>query len=320
VILPPIDDRAAWLEWRRGGVGGSDVAALCGFSTFASPMTVYLDKTGQLPDDDGNEAMRWGQLLEPVIAREFEERTGLYVRCQQWCAQHDDLSWARATLDGLVIETRWPDDALGVYECKTTHDRTWAEKIPDHVAVQIQWQLGITGYTNAWLAVLHGGQRLDIHEIEANPAVFRALLDLAGRFWRDHVLAEMPPPADSNPATTRALKAAFTAVDEGQAVELDGDARDAALEWLHAKAFAAEAQRDVDRIENTLRTTLGEAEVATIDGEPVATWKQQQARRIDTTALRDAHPAIADEFTTTTTGRVLRSKAKALQALNEGSA
>lgn len=34
------DERSEWLDWRRGGIGASDVAALCGMSPWASPMSV----------------------------------------------------------------------------------------------------------------------------------------------------------------------------------------------------------------------------------------------------------------------------------------
>ena len=51
--------RAEWLAERRKSIGGSDAAAVIGLSRFASPYTVWLDKTGRLPDKGDTEAMAW---------------------------------------------------------------------------------------------------------------------------------------------------------------------------------------------------------------------------------------------------------------------
>ena len=75
------DDEAAWLRARARGIGGSDVGAICGVSPFTSARQIYLNKTGQFPDalkpgDAAQERMRFGHLLEPVVAEEYAARTG----------------------------------------------------------------------------------------------------------------------------------------------------------------------------------------------------------------------------------------------------
>ena len=40
-----------WLEYRRMGIGGSDVAALLGISKWKSPLELWLEKTGQSEDE-----------------------------------------------------------------------------------------------------------------------------------------------------------------------------------------------------------------------------------------------------------------------------
>ena len=51
VILAKTDvlSRSEWLGIRRKGIGGSDAAKVLGLSKWAGPLTVFLDKTGQLP-------------------------------------------------------------------------------------------------------------------------------------------------------------------------------------------------------------------------------------------------------------------------------
>ena len=63
------EDREEWLEVRKSGIGGSEVAAICGLSKWESAYTLWLRKTGQVEDKDlsGNEAVEWGNRLEPVV-------------------------------------------------------------------------------------------------------------------------------------------------------------------------------------------------------------------------------------------------------------
>jgi predicted phage-related endonuclease len=59
---------AEWLQYRRLGIGGSDLAAICGISKWRTPVHVYLEKLGEAPEDQMSEAAEWGTRLEPLIA------------------------------------------------------------------------------------------------------------------------------------------------------------------------------------------------------------------------------------------------------------
>ena len=78
----PIRDlsREAWLELRRHSIGGSDAAGIVGLSKWASPYSVWAEKTGQLPEQPDNEAMRQGRDLEDYVARRWSEETGNMCR------------------------------------------------------------------------------------------------------------------------------------------------------------------------------------------------------------------------------------------------
>lgn len=63
--------RNEWLQLRKNGIGGSDAGAICGLNPYASPLSVYMDKTGGLEEKEDNEAMRQGRDLEEYVARRF---------------------------------------------------------------------------------------------------------------------------------------------------------------------------------------------------------------------------------------------------------
>ena len=46
-IMGALIDRDQFLAGRKKGIGGSDVAAILGFSPYKSPYQLWLDKTGR---------------------------------------------------------------------------------------------------------------------------------------------------------------------------------------------------------------------------------------------------------------------------------
>lgn len=68
----------SWLEEREAGIGASESAALLGLSPWATPLSLFLAKSGRLKKDkslDEVERIQWGNLLEPVIIGELVART-----------------------------------------------------------------------------------------------------------------------------------------------------------------------------------------------------------------------------------------------------
>ena len=54
--------REEWLRYRKLGIGGSDVGAICGLNPYLTAMQVYHDKTSDAVNDADNEAMRQGRV------------------------------------------------------------------------------------------------------------------------------------------------------------------------------------------------------------------------------------------------------------------
>ena len=73
--------RDEWLKYRTKGIGGSDVSIIAGINPYKSVYQLWLEKTGKLmPEQTDSEFAHFGTLLEPVVRKEFMERTGLKVR------------------------------------------------------------------------------------------------------------------------------------------------------------------------------------------------------------------------------------------------
>jgi putative phage-type endonuclease len=312
----PDVDRAAWLEWRRGGLGASDVAQLVpGLAPWGSPWALWCDKVGLDDPDDAeeSEAMRWGRLLEGPIADEFERRTGLHVGHRQARCTHPDEPWARCTVDGIASESDRGDGptdgwssslAAGCVETKNTaYPTDWADgAIPDHYVAQGQWQMWVTGLSRVWFAVLLGGRRLHIVEHTRDDALIGPLVELAGRFWHDHVIAGVPPASDGSEATTLALARSYRAAAAGITVPLDDLADDVGdLRALRAERAGLDTR--IRAHENRIKAALGPAEAGSVGDDIAVTWRQVTSRRIDIAALEADHPDLVARYRHDTTSR-----------------
>ncbi|WP_279000071.1 YqaJ viral recombinase family protein, partial [[Clostridium] scindens] len=76
--------REEWLDYRKKGIGGSDVAAIMGISPFATIRDLYNNKVGILPAILEEEESNWvakevGHRLENLVAEIFVRKTGLKV-------------------------------------------------------------------------------------------------------------------------------------------------------------------------------------------------------------------------------------------------
>lgn len=66
-----------WLEDRCKGIGGLDVVTILGLNQYKLAYQLWLEKICQNElKDIEHEPAYWGNILEEVVAKEFQERTG----------------------------------------------------------------------------------------------------------------------------------------------------------------------------------------------------------------------------------------------------
>lgn len=294
--------RAQWLDLRRQGIGGSDAAAIVGMHPYKSAFQVYLEKTEMADEDIDSEAAYWGRKLEPFVAERFCEHTGLGVERFPFLIASTARPWQQANLDRIVYPAQDTPAAPRVLEIKTVNpwDERWGhgddiDEVPAHPAMQVLHYLDVTGFDAAYVAVLIGGQRYRQFLIERDDELIAHLRKLTAAFWQQ-VIDRVPPIPSA--LDTELLQHLYD-VSPGKVVELDAHADHVAqlcrTRWS-AKAEAEEALRTAEDADNQLRALLADAEIGTVGGQPVVTWKANgtfAARRFE-----EAEPETAAKFTT----------------------
>lgn len=147
-ILDLEQSSASWLQWRRGGIGGSDASTLMSSSPFQTIVGLFEDKlspsTGEFTE---NEHTARGKQLEPEARNLFNRLTGL--NCQPLCIQSSTYDWMIGSVDGLDTLT----NTLLEVKCPTevNFEKWCVEGVPDYYVWQVRHYLTIMGQGTAYL-------------------------------------------------------------------------------------------------------------------------------------------------------------------------
>jgi predicted phage-related endonuclease len=206
-----------------------------------------------------------------------------------------------ANIDREVIGA----DAVQILECKTAGingARLWKEGVPESVQLQVQHQLAVTGKAAADVAVLLGGQHLEIHRIPRDDALIVRLIQLEQRFWR-YVETDTPPPADGSESAELALRCLYPA-DSGETVDFSEDRSLSATfaDWVNVRQRLAELEQQEARFKQTLQQAIGFASRATFETGTVTWKKSKDSVVLDTARLLKDQPELLPAYALPRTG------------------
>lgn len=277
--------RDEWLKYRRLGLGGSDAGAIVGLNPYATPYTVWADKTGRLPDKEDTEAMRQGRDLEAYVAARFEETTGKRVRRRNAILQHPELDFVTANIDREVAR-----ESAGL-ECKTTSTMNLKRfkngEFPDQYYTQCVHYLAVTGWDRWYLAVLILNQGFYVYTIERDEDEIAALMAAEKEFWETYVVPDVPPPVDGYRPTTEALAAVY----QGEGGTIPVYESDALHNYIDLKRQIKLLEKEKERCEQALKEALGDAETGEC-GEHEIIWRSQTRSTFDNKKFTTDHPEM----------------------------
>jgi len=293
--------RDQWLTVRKGGIGSSDAASAVGLNPYKSQLELWMEKTGRdagLPKvdpKDQSSPMYWGTLLESIVAAHYTMRSGHKVRRINAVLQHPTEPWMLANLDREVIGT--PD--VQILECKTAGingARLWKDGVPEYIQLQVMHQLAVTGKQTADVAVLIGGQDLQIHRIERDDAMIAKLVELERQFWR-HVETDTAPPADGSDSADVALRCLYPK-DSGTTLDLSQDlAMSAAFSDLLAVREVLTTNVLLEaQLKQRIQQRMGDATKVVFETGDV-TWKRSKdGAGLDVETLLKDQPELLNSY------------------------
>lgn len=272
-------DDHQWLGLRCRGIGASEIAAVLGIDPRQSPLGLYAEKIGAVERRDLSdvEAVKWGRILEPVIAQVFAETTGRRIERGGLLLRSREHPWALATLDYWTTDGEspemWPLEIKNVTAYKA---EDWEDGAPDYYLAQIHQQMLVTGSRKATAACLLGGNRLLWCDVTRDETMIRKIRYHGELFW-ERVLQRRPPDPDASDATRRVLHSLFS-VDDGSVVELPMALTEIVEEWRALKAEDAKRRKQIQALENVIKATLGSAKCGLLPTGDQISWATEHVR------------------------------------------
>ena len=282
-----------WKAARRRGIGGSDAAAIAGLNRFKSPLAVYLEKIGELDKDVDSESAYWGKILEEVVAREFERRTGKRVHKVNAILVHPKCDFMIANIDRKVVGEN------AILECKTTsayNAKEWqSDEIPQEYIIQVQHYMAVTGTAYAYVAALIGGNRFVWKKIERDDELIDNLIKIELEFWH-FVETKTLPDIDGSESTAEVLNLLYplsSTVDE--TILLSPDANDLIEERNTLVEQIKQLEEMKAEKENRIKALLGEHESGRTDKYFVS-WKPITTRRFDSKRFKKENADMYEKY------------------------
>jgi putative phage-type endonuclease len=287
--------RAEWLQYRNLGLGGSDAGIILGVNKWKTPFELFLEKSGQIDikeNDNGNEAMYWGNVLEEVVAKEFTARTGKKVRRKNQMLQHDNYPFMMANIDREVVGEK------AILECKTTsayNAKEWeGDEVPASYLIQINHYMAVMGYEKCYIACLIGGNKFVFKEIKRDEELINLIIEAEKNFWEFHVQGNHPPALDGSSAAEKYIKERYEKAEKGKVVDLKSEHKGNIESYLQLKEQKALVETDLKRIENLIKNDLEDAESGMVN-RFIVNWKNVNSNRVDSKLLKEKYPDIYEQ-------------------------
>jgi putative phage-type endonuclease len=287
--------REAWLAERATGIGGSDAAAVCGMSPWATPLDIYMSKVGYLDGvgrgaGDETDDQRRGKLLEPVVLQLYTDETGTVVQKPDTPCVSKDYPFVRANLDGIALDGR------PIIEAKTARIRKdwgepWTAEIPLVYVFQCQHNMLASGVDVCHVPVLFGDFDFAIYEVEADREFQDLMLEHEARFWA-MVQARTPPDPinDSDVSKRWPISRPIARKATKSDLEIGGH-------LLAVREYFKKLEALKESLEAELKRSMEEVEALECGDETICTWKTAKgAMRFDTKKFQAEHPDLYGQY------------------------
>ena len=278
-----VKNEAEWHELRAQNVGASEVAALFDCHDYMTHFELWHQKAGTIPPDDlsENDRVFWGSTLEPAIADGVRKRMGWTVRKIRTYWEHPTVKGCAASLDyEIVSHERGP----GILQIKTTDKfafMDWEDGDPPmQYELQVQQEMAVSGRSWGALAVLVGGNDLQIFIRDRHDPMIEKIEAAVANFWESiRERKEPTPDFDRDLDVIKGLPG-FELSKSVIDLSKDNAAHALCAEYMECNAAEKQAKDRKDAIKAELYYKIGDAEKGIV-GDYTISAKMTPGKRIE---------------------------------------
>jgi putative phage-type endonuclease len=241
---------------------------------WGTPLTVYTDKVSpDIERFEPNEAMWMGTSLELPIACRYAKENNVQI-IDGTTLQHPTHQWMGATPDFM-----WKNDPKHLVECKAVlpqNRQLWGpegtDKVPSIYYVQCMWQMLVCEATVCDVVCAIVGQDFKVYRIERDPEMEQNLFEACYKFWTDHVLKKVPPPARGTEDRSEFLKRMYKK-NNGNLIQATPTMKAAIDHYVACRDVLKITTERFDDAKSIVQDHIHEFDGIEIDRDYRVTWK-----------------------------------------------
>ncbi len=253
------EQRLAWLAERKKGLGGTDIASLCGVG-YRTPLEIWQDKTTpEVIEDNVHPLLLIGQATEDLNAMLYCQRMSMdrseviKPAAMTW---HKSNPIAFASLDFQRVDSRPLETKYTIFFGQERWGEEMTDQIPFGYIPQGQWEMACSGSDVVDFSVLSGSGDHRVYQLGQDAKLIGLLFEIGGEFWDRFVKTATPPPSDWMHPAAEELTSRLIAIEKERAVVLDDDAAKLAADFVRLKEIAKEADEEADAIKSKLEIAM----------------------------------------------------------------
>lgn len=194
-------DKVDWLNYRKRGVGASDVGTILGLNPYKANIELWYERLtmdldysveniakfmGHYHEDALADLWQyWGGTLESMIAN---YRAGKIIRkCRRINAYvaNPKYPWLFVSLDRIANKTETRGE--GALELKTISGyeaKKWINNIPEYHILQLQTQILVCEFDWGEIVAMRDGRQVDVWEFKVNADIATQIVTKTFDFWQ----------------------------------------------------------------------------------------------------------------------------------------
>jgi len=261
---------------------------------------VILEKLGkkEIPDLSGIEAVQMGKVMEPTIARLFQDKHRIELKDADYALSHKDEPWMRSHFDYISADGRTLVECKNYNAsvmCKFDED---ANLVPAADLAQLIHEAAVHNVESIYLAVLFGGQAFRTYHFTITEGMKEDLIKQMARYW-GYVATNTLPEPDS----LESCKIIYPN-DNAESITATQTVERAVAVLNEYKQKIKHLENESESIELAIRSFMGmNANLVTLEGKVLATWKTaKSSMKFDPKLFQQAMPDIYEKFVVETNG------------------
>lgn len=275
IIRHKPETQTEWQKIRHRCISSTESAALFGLSPYMTEFELFHRKKSPEPVSiEGNERVKWGNRLEAAIAAGVAEENGWTVEPFKEYLEVSDIRMG-SSFDYRIVATGSEHPGPGILEIKNVDSLifrdNWVKngekmEAPEHIEVQLQHQMHVSGYSWACIAALVGGNKLEMIFRKRDDYVCRAIERRVRRFWQRFDANQEPVPDFIRDAET--ISRLYGYAEPGKVLDASGNDKIASLCARYSELGNIEKNASEERegIKAELLTLIGDSERVIANG------------------------------------------------------